>query len=103
MFLALGEGRGRSPAKVKEQTTATYGARAVRVETTGCADSLLQYYKQRIGRAHTFKPKKREEKALASQQGVEDGEQDVDIEMQEADFSLNQPTHATLPGRALGR
>ena len=28
---------------------------------------------------------KREEKALASQQGVEDDEQDVDIEMQEAD------------------
>ena len=62
----------------------------------------LCYYKQRIGRAHTFKPKKREEKALASQQGVEDGEQDVDIEMQEADFSLNQPTHATLPGTRKG-
>ena len=50
-----------------------------------------------------YSRKKREEKALASQQGVEDGEQDVDIEMQEADFSLNQPTHATLPGRSLGR
>ena len=35
---------------------------------------------------------KREEKALASQQGVEDDEQDVDIEMQEEDVSLNQPT-----------
>ena len=45
----------------------------------------------------------REEKALASQQGVEDVDQDVDIEMQEEDVSLNQPTHATLPGRSLDR
>ena len=48
-----------------------------------------------------YSRKTREEKALASQQGVEDVDQDVDIEMQEEDVSLNQPTHATLPGRPL--
>ena len=50
-----------------------------------------------------YSRKTREEKALASQQGVEDVDQDVDIEMQEEDVSLNQPTHATLPGRSLDR
>ena len=50
-----------------------------------------------------YSRKKREEKALASQQGVEDDEQDVDIEMQDEVSSLNQPTHATLAGRSLGR
>ena len=51
-----------------------------------------------------YSRKTREEKALASQQGVEDVDQDVDIKMQEEDVSLNQPTHATLPGRwSLGR
>ena len=48
-----------------------------------------------------YSRKKREEKALASQQGVDDVDQDVDIEMQEEDLSLNQPTHATLAGRSL--
>ena len=48
-----------------------------------------------------YSRKTREEKALASQQGVEDVDQDVDV--QEEDVSLNQPTHATLPGRSLGR
>ena len=36
-----------------------------------------------------YSRKTREEKALASQQGVEDVNQDVDIEMQEGDLSLN--------------
>ena len=36
-----------------------------------------------------YSRKRREEKALASQQGVKDVDQDVDIEMQEGDLSLN--------------
>jgi hypothetical protein len=39
---ALGEGRGRSPAKGKVETTKTSGARAV--EITECADSLITTY-----------------------------------------------------------
>ena len=44
---------------------------------------------------------KREEQALASQQGVDVVDQDVDIKCKKKTYL--QPTHATLPGRPLAR